>query len=506
MRRYIALIILMLLAAAMAQSQHPEVSPPPGVVSVIHKIDLFKLLERIRREQNVHVGVSASAARDIINLTTGLVIDDQGHVITRLANLDPTDKNPEIFIMTAAGAKLRAALVGIDGPTGFAILKAGPLSDRPQIAGPDELSEGARVRMLSADASTKPDHRKVMISPSMKVIEGKLRPSRYSKLRGALTIDSPRLLSRNDSSIVLTEGGRVAGIARFAGFGRAYLFPADFLRDTVLKRVLEKNDNVPAGWLGIYASNLTEPARDESTSGVKLGAIVREVLPNSPAAQSGLKPNDIIIEFDGAEVSSASELSTMISLLPAGRRVKLRVIRDRRPIEIEAVLGERAYDQSYAGPSWDPGELERRLAELETQYQSLYRALPPRERVEVLRELQSEIYQLRAELRQLSQQRELLANNTRSAGGIYSPAGFTAIEMTSQLAAYFGASGGLLVTNVKEGSPAERAGLRAGDVITGTDEQNPMPAQLLKTLLINSRAISLRALRNKKPIAVEINF
>jgi serine protease Do len=493
MKRTLALIMLMLAAAALAQGQQPEANRPPGVVSVIHKIDLFKLLDKIRKEQNVHVGVSASAAREIINLTTGLIMDDQGHIITRLANLDPTDKNPEIMVVTGTGAKLKAALIGIDGPTGFAILKAEPLGDRPQMASSNELSEGTTVQILSADAWPKPHHQKITIAPLMRVIEGKVRQSRYSKLRGALTIDSPRLLSRNDSSIVLTKEGRVAGVARFAGFGRAHLFPADFLRDTVLKRVLEKNDSVPAGWLGIYASNLPEQIQGQ----LKLGAIVREVLPNSPAAQSGIKPDDIIVRFEGAEVSNANELSAMISALPAGHKVKLQVIRDRKPIELEAVLGERSYEYSYAA-AWDPGELARRLSELETQYQTLYRALPPRERFEALRELQAEIYQLRAE------QRELMANNTRSAGGAHFPAGFTAIEMTSQLAAYFGTSGGLLVTGVNNGSPAERAGLRAGDVIIGTREQSPMPTESLKTLLLNSLDVSLRALRNKKLFTLEI--
>src|SRR4029079_16350202 len=121
----------------------------------------------------------------------------------------------------------------------------------PAFAPTSLLSLGMAVKKLSADLTARtasPDNsRQIYIDYAMKRDMGRVPAgSIYARARGALTLNSSNLLSRNDGSIVITSDGQVAGIAQYAGFGRAYLFPFEFIRDTIAKRVIEKQGSVPA--------------------------------------------------------------------------------------------------------------------------------------------------------------------------------------------------------------------------------------------------------------------
>src|SRR5687768_17528627 len=87
------------------------------VVSVVHKVDVHKLIARMRKETNARVGIPGSMPEFIFNVTTGVVIDDNGHIVTRLANLDPEDKNQTISVITNEGASFPAKFVGLDCPS-----------------------------------------------------------------------------------------------------------------------------------------------------------------------------------------------------------------------------------------------------------------------------------------------------------------------------------------------------------------------------------------------------
>src|SRR2546423_2941363 len=110
-----------------AQTPPPPASPNPWTVSVIHTVDFQKLVEWMKHQGNERIAVPASPPAYVYNFATGLVIDDQGHVITRLVNLTPFDKEPINKVTTADGAAHRARLVGMDGATGFALLEVAAL-------------------------------------------------------------------------------------------------------------------------------------------------------------------------------------------------------------------------------------------------------------------------------------------------------------------------------------------------------------------------------------------
>lgn len=181
------------------------------------------------------------------------------------------------------------------------------------------------------------------------------------------------------------------------------------------------------GWLGVQLEDVTaDKARELKLPG-EYGAIVTHVTEDSPAAKAGLKENDVVLEFAGERVRSVAELKRLIRETPQDRTVTLKVSHDGQTRTVNAALGAR------------PGGL----------------ASPHIEMPEI-----PEIPRIQ------------MPNLYFSFGA--PRLGISADELTPQLAEYFGVrpGKGVLVREVESGTPADKAGLKAGDCIVrvGTKE------------------------------------
>jgi S1-C subfamily serine protease len=540
-RRVVTALGLIFAVATCAAAQEPSRAAATEqkvqwVLSVVHTVELNKVVNRLKRGYPGRVGVLPSAPQTILNVATAIAIDEQGHVVTRLAYVDPQDKDQKLSIITADGRTLSARLVGVDCATGFSVLDVPSLKvSPPRFLDGSKLANGAAVKILSADYVQKtgsPDKgSEVYISPSIRVSYGQVgTDSIYSTARGALTLFSSGLLSRNDSSIVTTPAGLVVGMAQFAGHGRAYLFTIETIRDIIARRVLEKKDSVPAGWLGLSGDSLaqlTDAERGALGVAGKSGVVVREIAPDSPAATSGVMLNDVIVGVDNFSVTGAADLSALLSSTPAGSNVRLRTLRNRQPVEISVALGARAYNGAeinFGGsPIVEPindlgdslaserGQVESRYKELTDQYRSYLarKDIPIKQRKEALHELEIEIRQLQDKIRELDQRGVPgplpRVPNVQQAQDTVFPLGFVSRDLTPQLAGFFGAKSGVLVVSVSAGSRAESAGLKVGDVIVGTQERESLTSSELKAILYTLRGeITVKALRDKKPVVVNL--
>jgi serine protease Do len=179
----------------------------------------------------------------------------------------------------------------------------------------------------------------------------------------------------------------------------------------------------------------------EVTSAVPGGVKIEDVDRDGPAEKAGLKSGDVVVEYDGERVRSARQFTRLVQETPEGRQVNLAVVRDGKRQSLSATPEARAF-------SWNmdiDGDRIRR--EVERGMRGL----------DGLREFQV----------------DPPAFNFRFDPDVWaSPTGrrrlgVTVDSLSDQLAQYFGATeGGALVTSVGTGSPAEKAGLKAGDVIT----------------------------------------
>jgi serine protease Do len=196
------------------------------------------------------------------------------------------------------------------------------------------------------------------------------------------------------------------------------------------------------------------------------GVVIDEVYTDSPAARAGLKAGDVVVDFDGERVRSARQFQRLVAETPDGRSVKLGAIRDGQKMTLEIT--------PEAGPGmteWKFGGDFSSLADLETDIRGM---LPKIATPEI-------------EVRTFGRTRRL---------------GVQIDTLTPQLATYFGAKRGALVTSVDEGSPAEKAGLRAGDVITAIDGRTVEDTEDIQRALRGTgdgAEVTIDILRDRKP-------
>ena len=161
------------------------------------------------------------------------------------------------------------------------------------------------------------------------------------------------------------------------------------------------------------------------------GVKVDEVEPDSAAEKGGVKAGDLITMFDGERVRSGRQFARLVQETPPGRTVRMTVSRDgqQKDLQITPDSGHRG-GAGVQGVMRDGDRLRDQLGDLSNRFNFNF------------------------DLRELGSGRRL---------------GVPVLELTDQLASYFGVRRGVLVTAVTEGSPASRAGLKAGDVITSVN-------------------------------------
>jgi len=247
----------------------------------------------------------------------------------------------------------------------------------------------------------------------------------------------------------------------------------------------------PNSFLGVELGDVNSDSVQRLKLREERGALIEGITSGSSAAQAGLQKNDVIIKWDGERIESARELSRHIRETPAGRNVRLGVIRDGREIEVNVKLGERASMIS-----------RPRIAIAAPIVRSEIRA----EAARVREEARAATARVREETRaSAARAREAarastvrLLDQVRSTGRL----GVQLQSMTPQLAEYFGLSKrtGSLVVFVYADSPAAKAGLKAGDVILSAGSQKvENPTDLRRALIDKPEgALDLRILRDKR--------
>ena len=104
---------------------------------------------------------------------------------------------------------------------------------------------------------------------------------------------------------------------------------------------LVRDGKVVRGYLGVNIQNITPALADSFKLKDREGALVAEVVPDSPAAKAGLEAGDVIAEVNGREVIDAHNLTLLVTALPPGTKLNLQVIRNGDTKALSAVAGER---------------------------------------------------------------------------------------------------------------------------------------------------------------------
>jgi S1-C subfamily serine protease len=127
--------------------------------------------------------------------------------------------------------------------------------------------------------------------------------------------------------------------------GVAFSIPVNLVKD-VIRQLLEKG-SVARGYLGLQVAASFEPADVERLGLDRAqGAWVERIYPSSPAAEAGLRVNDVVLQVDGVTIRNENHFINLISNLPAGRRIRMQVWRERKTITLEATVADWSKAQS----------------------------------------------------------------------------------------------------------------------------------------------------------------
>jgi len=233
--------------------------------------------------------------------------------------------------------------------------------------------------------------------------------------------------------------------------------------------VLSSTDE--GGWLGVEIAEVTaEKAKDLKLSSVR-GVIVDGVEPDSPAAKAGIKEKDVITQYDAQPVEGAVQFRRLIRETPPGRSVTLEISRAGSLQNISVELGDRTdvYVRKMKGKMRDFG--------------GAYSFSMPN-------------------VEELPDMPEVMDSRTPVLG-------INAEDLTSQLGSYFGApnNAGVLVREVRPGTPADKAGLKAGDVITKVEGKEVRTLGDLRAQLrekCNQASVNMSVLRKGSEVAVTV--
>ena len=347
----LALSALALVAAlpATASAQRTSRKPLPWIVSVVHRFEVSKLAEQMSTRDT---RIEHTGRRYSFNLTTGVVIDADGHVVTRLVNLDPTAPSHDVKVTTTTGRVLDAAFVGLDQPTGLVVLQVAGLRGTKPGPGVDRALAGATpVRVVSAEFSIKnvnipPQVERIAIYPSLFVNPGRVADSAVSPAyaRGGVSarVECGILTKSTDLSVVETADGAVVGLVKYASPGRGDLISIGYARDIVARRVVAARGSVASGWLGAIGMSLSAvPAPRRPAWATDGGVVIQTISADGPAATAGLQLNDVVVGIDGVPVRNVEDLTVALGATPAGTKVELSVVREAGAVRLETTLGAR---------------------------------------------------------------------------------------------------------------------------------------------------------------------
>lgn len=236
-------------------------------------------------------------------------------------------------------------------------------------------------------------------------------------------------------------------------------------------------DDDGSSWLGVETHEVTAEKAKELKLFAERGVVLGKIVPDSPAAKAGLKENDVVTEINGQRIEGASQFRRMIHEIPGGRTVQLSVWRDGRSQTISVTLS-KAEERHHAWNMVTPGTFAFHMPDMP-----------------VIPEIPSMEW-----------------NGSMLLGG-QPRLGIDAEDLSGQLGAFFGAPDGegILVREVNSGSPAEKAGVKAGDVITSFNGARIHSLGDLREKLSVKRdekdkTVKLGVLRNKSEISLTVEL
>ena len=235
--------------------------------------------------------------------------------------------------------------------------------------------------------------------------------------------------------------------------------------------ILVRDSDEESGWLGVEIAEVTpERARDLKLPAVR-GVIVQGVEADGPGSKAGLKENDVILQYDGQTVEGTVQFRRLVRETPPGRTVSLSILRNGKSQTLSVELGSSS--------AFFEKEMEGRMGDFGPHV--------------------------------IAPNFDFHFGPMEHMGLMAPRLGISAEDLSGQLGAYFGVPNGtgVLVREVQPRTPAEKAGLKAGDVILSVDGKTIRTVEDLREQLREKRdqeSVNLGVLRKGAQMTLPVGI
>jgi serine protease Do len=290
------------------------------------------------------------------SLGSGFIISNDGYILTNNHVVGGAD---EIKVKLSDGREFKAIAKGSDEKLDLAVLKIDVKGALPvaELGDSDAIQVGEWVMAIGNPFGLNQTVTAGIVSATGRVI-GSGPYDDYIQTDASIN-------PGNSGGPLFDARGKVIGINTAiiaGGQGIGFAIPINMAK-AVLPQ-LEKNGKIIRGWLGVGIQQVTpELAQSFGVKG-ESGALVSEVTKDGPAEKAGVKPGDIIMEFDGKQIQEMNSLPRYVAATTVGKKVKLKVLRDGKPVELNVKIERLKDGEEKTAPSAEQDRLGMTVREL----------------------------------------------------------------------------------------------------------------------------------------------
>jgi len=299
------------------------------------------------------------------SLGSGVIVDPNGLIVT---NNHVVAKADEIKVLLGDKREFKGKVVGTDPKTDVAVVKINA-KDLPTIpwGDSDKLQVGEYVLAIGNPFGLNQTVTMGIVSAVGRANVGIAEYEDFIQTDAAIN-------PGNSGGALVNVRGELIGIntaifSQSGGYmGVGFAVPSDMVKSVMDSLV--KSGKVVRGWLGVSIQDVSPDLAKQFALPEAKGAVVTDILENSPAAKAGLQQGDVIVSFDGAPVDNTGMLRNRVAQTPIGKKVQVGVIRDKKEKELEVLIAEQPKEISRGqeeGPGTPDEEVSTALSGIEVR-------------------------------------------------------------------------------------------------------------------------------------------
>ncbi len=292
------------------------------------------------------------------SLGSGFILNREGLILTNNHVVEDAD---EIVVSLSNENEYIAELVGRDPKTDIAVIKIDADEDlQPVTLGDSEtLRVGEWIFAIGNPFG-------LQHTVTAGIVSAKGRFIGQGSYDDFIQTDAA-INPGNSGGPLLNLRGEVVGIntaifSRSGGnIGIGFAIPINLAKE-LLPQLREKG-KVVRGWLGVYIQKVTPEIAESLGLDEARGALVADVMDDTPAQEAGVEVGDVIVEFDGHPIQESNDLPTIVARTPVGKTTSLQIIRGDNQQSLTVTIGELADGEvaTASGPTEELGLTVQKL-------------------------------------------------------------------------------------------------------------------------------------------------